>query len=436
MKKDNLPIAIIGGGPVGLASAAHLTKRNIPFILFEAGASVGQNFLSWGHVRVFSQWEYNIDKVAEELLLANGWTAPNKKTLPKGQELVDQYFKPLAQHPLILPFIHLDTKVLTITRKGVDKMKTFGREDKPFLIKTKHQGNIAYHEVKAVIDSSGTWNQPNPIGSGGVQAQGEEELVDNIYYGIPDVKAKHLNRYKNKNVLVVGGGHSAINVLLDLADVQTDFPQTRINWVLRKKDINSVYGGKEDDALEGRGALGIRLEKLVNSGKLNIYTPFQILKLNENENGIQVEGELNGKTTVIHNIDQIISNTGSRPNLDMIREVRVDIDSSLEAVFDLAELIDPNIHSCGTVRAHGEAELRHPEKDFYIVGSKSYGRAPTFLMATGYEQVRSVVAHLAGDFAAAKRVELNLPETGVCSSNLNTASACCSTAEEKTASCC
>ena len=114
----------------------------------------------------------------------------------------------------------------------------------------------------------------------------------------------------------------------------------------------------------------------------------------------------------------------------MIREVRIDLDASLESVFDLAELIDPNIHSCGTVRPHGEKELRHPEKDFYIVGSKSYGRAPTFLMATGYEQVRSIVAYLDGDIEAAERVELDLPQTGVCSSNLNlegNGTACCGT---------
>ncbi len=46
---------------------------------------------------------------------------------------------------------------------------------------------------------------------------------------------------------------------------------------------------------------------------------------------------------------------------------------------------------------------------------KSYGRAPTFLMVTGYEQVRSIVADIAGDKEAAQRVELVLPETGVCS---------------------
>lgn len=419
MQNNNLPIAIIGGGPVGLAAAAHLAKRKMSFLIFEAGESVGQNFLSWQHVRVFSPWKYNIDKAAEELLAQTDWVSPDKEGLPTGKNLVEEYFIPLSNHSAIAPFVHLNSKVLSIGRKGLDKMKTAGRENKPFSIKVIKNGVINYHEAKGIIDATGTWNQPNPIGSGGVFAEGEQELKDHIFYGIPNVKKDALDKYKNKNVVVVGGGHSAINVLLDLADLQKDFPKTQLNWILRKKDVSTVYGGKKDDALEARGALGIRIEELVNSGKLSVHTPFHIFKLSKSANGIQIEGDLNGQPKTISGIDKIISNTGSRPDLDMIREIRADLDSSLESVFDLAELIDPNIHSCGTVRPHGEKELRHPEKDFYIVGSKSYGRAPTFLMATGYEQVRSIVAYMDGDIEAAERGELNLPETGVCSSNLN-----------------
>ncbi len=431
MQNNNLPIAIIGAGPVGLAAAAQLLTQNLPFIVFESGSSVGQNIRSWSHVRVFSPWKYNIDRAAKELLEQTNWIAPDENKLPTGQQLVERYFRPLANLPQIKPYIHLNSKVLSIGRKGLDKMKTWGRENKPFSIKVQENENISYYEAKAVIDATGTWNQPNPIGSGGVFAEGEQELNEHIFYGIPNVKAKHLERYKNKNVVVVGGGHSAINALLDLGGIQKEYPETQLNWILRKDNINKVYGGKQEDTLEARGALGIRIEQLVNSGKLNIYTPFHILKLAKKEDGIQIIGDQNGEIEAINQIDEIISNTGSRPNLEMIREVRIDLDASLESVFDLAELIDPNVHSCGTVRPHGEKELRHPEKDFYIVGSKSYGRAPTFLMATGYEQVRSIVAHMAGDIEAAERVELNLPETGVCSTDFATSEkddsvACCS----------
>ncbi len=424
MQNKNLPVAIIGGGPIGLAAAAHLVENDIPFQLFESGNSVGHNILSWKHITVFSPWQYNMDKAAIRLLSRAGWDKPQDDLLPTGEAIVEKYLRPLANLPTIQPFIHYGSKVLSVGRKGMDKMKTKGRDSLPFLLHLQKNGNTTYFEASAVIDATGTWNQPNPIGAGGRFAEGELELNSKIFYGIPDVKNKHLDRYKNKNVLVVGSGHSAVNTLLDLAAVQLEYPDTQLQWVLRKNDLSEVYGGQEKDALAARGLLGSKIELLVNSGKLDVHTPFQVMKLTEREEGIEIEGQIHNQRHVISGVDAIVSNTGSRPNLDMIREVRVDLDASLESVFDLAELIDPNLHSCGTVRPHGEKELRHPESNFYIVGSKSYGRAPTFLMATGYEQVRSVVAHLAGDHEAAGRVELDLPETGVCTApKLETA--CC-----------
>jgi hypothetical protein len=220
-------------------------------------------------------------------------------------------------------------------------------------------------------------------------------------------------------VLVVGSGHSAINTLLELGVLKDQVQETEIVWVLRKSTLKDVYGGQEQDQLAARGELGTRIEKLVESGKVKVLTPFYISDLTNNDGGIQVTGSFENELISIDGIDEIVSNTGSRPDLSFLREVRVITDPSLESTVELAPLIDPNVHSCGTVRPHGENDLRQPEKNFYIVGSKSYGRAPTFLMATGYEQVRSVAAALVGDYAAAERVELELPETGVCSIQTN-----------------
>jgi hypothetical protein len=127
-------------------------------------------------------------------------------------------------------------------------------------------------------------------------------------------------------------------------------------------------------------------------------------------------------------VDEIVAVTGFRPDLAMLGELRLDLDPAVESPRALAPLIDPNLHSCGTVPPHGADELRHPEPGLFVVGMKSYGRAPTFLMLTGYEQVRSVVAELTGDLAEARRVELTLPATGVCSGTPSTAednAGCC-----------
>lgn len=113
-------------------------------------------------------------------------------------------------------------------------------------------------------------------------------------------------------------------------------------------------------------------------------------------------------------VDRVFALTGFRPDTSFLREVRIDLDASLDAVAGIAAEIDPNIHSCGSVSATGARQLAQPERGLFIVGAKSYGRAPTFLALTGFEQVRSVVAHLAGDHEAAERNELVLPDTGVC----------------------
>jgi thioredoxin reductase len=426
---NSLPVAIIGAGPVGLAAAAHLKVRNQPFILFESGRTVASNVLTWKHIRVFSPWRYNIDKAARQLLNETAWQSPDDEGLPTGEDLYQYYFKPLAELPELKSNIHLNSQVLSIGRKDLDKMKTYGRERLPYVIQVFEGNEVKRYEAKAVIDASGTWNSPNPIGSGGVYAIGEMENADKIFYGIPDILHQHLNRYKNKSVVVIGSGHSSINAIIELDKLKDHYPDTKIQWILRKKNVADVYGGQKADALEARGALGLKIEQLVVSDRVNVYTPFLVNQILSNNNKLTLVGFQDDVQLALPGVDEIISNTGSRPDFSFLREIRLNIDPSLESVSEIAELIDPNIHSCGTVRPHGEKELRQPDKDFYLVGSKSYGRAPTFLMATGYEQVRSVVAAIDGDMVAARNVELDLPETGVCSSDGGGA-ACCGVSAE------
>ncbi|MFJ7557884.1 FAD-dependent oxidoreductase [Bacillus thuringiensis] len=410
-----LPIAIIGGGPVGLAAAAHLAKQGESFVLLEAGDKIGSNILTWGHVRLFSPWQYNIDKAALALLEQHDWGSPDIKALPTGKEIVEQYLQPLANLPEIKPFIHLNTKVLSIGRKDTDKMKTANREKMPFMIYTEKEDVLQVYEARAVIDASGTWGNPNPVNSNGIWLKEEQSLKKHIFYGIPDILGKQQKRYANKRVAVVGSGHSAINALLELAKLKESFPETTIVWIMRKQRVEEAYGGEEKDALEARGALGSKIHQLVDEGQVEVFTPYKIQYVVGTKKGMDIVGHQEEQGIQINDVHEMVVNTGNRPNLSMISEIRTSIDSATESVEALAPLIDPNLHSCGTVRPHGEKELRQPEKDFYIVGAKSYGRAPTFLMATGYEQVRSIVAYLNGDYESAEKVELELPETGVCS---------------------
>jgi thioredoxin reductase len=407
-----LPVAIIGAGPVGLAAAAHLVERKMPFVLFEAGPRVGHSALAWGHVQLFSPWQYCIDPAAARLLETTGWQAPNPESYPTGRALVEQYLAPLAAHVAIAPHVRLNRRVTDVTRAGFDKMKTEGRERAPFqlhIVGTDGAEEIVY--ARAVIDASGTYTTPNPLGASGLPAVGERALADRIFYGIPDVLGRDRVRYAGRRVLVAGSGHSAFNAILDLAALAEQEEDTSITWIVRRGEMGQAYGGGANDALPARGALGERIRVLVERGVVQLISGWRTDRLERTPDGIVAfAGE-----QALAPIDEIIVVTGLRPDLAMLGELRLGLDRAVEAPTALAPLIDPNIHSCGTVPPHGADELLHPEPNFYMIGMKSYGRAPTFLMLTGYEQARSVVAALAGDWEAARRVELTLPETGVCS---------------------
>jgi hypothetical protein len=427
---NTLPVAIIGAGPVGLAAAAHLIERGETPLVLEAGAAVGASVMQWAHVRMFSPWEYTVDSATVRLLEASGWAMPPKDALPTGEELVRDYLAPFAALPAVRDHIRLSTRVLAVSRRDADKMKDAGRQDSPFVLHVAHADGTEYHiEARAVIDASGTWTQPNPLGANGLPAAGERASAERIIYGIPDVTGSARGRYANRRVLVVGSGHSAVNALLELAQLHADALDTRILWAMRGTSLARVYGGGEADALAARGRLGTRLRAHVDAGLIEIVSPFRVRRIAVLADGAQVTGDTPaGPRTLM--VDEIIGAAGARPDLGMLGELRLDIDPTVESTRALAPLIDPNIHSCGTVRPHGEAELRQPEKDFYIVGMKSYGRAPTFLLATGYEQVRSVAAALAGDWEAARDVQLSLPETGVCSTDLLEGGSCCAPAAQ------
>jgi thioredoxin reductase len=445
----HLPIAILGAGPIGLAAAAHLLARGETPTVFEAGNAVGHSIRAWAHVRMFSPWGFNVDPAAAALLTAAGWTHPPKEALPTGGEFVERYLEPLAALPAMRRHLHVRTRVIGVTRKGFDKVRTAGRADQPFVVRVVGpDGQEGAVEAKAVIDASGTWTSPNPAGADGLPAIGERQAADRIVYGIPDVLGALRSRYAGHTTMVVGSGHSALNALIELAELKASAPDTRILWAMRKHAIEAAFGGEDADALPARGALGTQARALVEGGAVEVLSPFRIHRMARQPGGsLLVMGEHVGADARV-DVDHLIVATGFRPDLSFLREVRLALDPWLESSGSIGPLIDPNLHSCGTVRPHGAMELTHPEAGFYIVGMKSYGRAPTFLLATGYEQVRSVVAALTGDTEAARRVELTLPETGVCSARpsgssvfhpltlVEAASCCGGPAPAESGSCC
>lgn len=424
MNASTLPVVIIGAGPVGLAAAAHVRSQRMTPLVLEAGDAVGAGIRRWGHVRMFSPWKFNVDRAAVEILTRHGWTVPEPDEYPTGADLVARYLEPLAALPDLAPHIRLNTRVVAVARRNHDLMKDGAREDSPFVVRVRSPQGEEDIEAQAVIDASGTIESPAPLGAAGLPALGERAAADHIFYGIPDVLGAMRWRYAGRRVLVVGSGHSALNALLDLARLAESEPTMRIVWAVRRPAIGQLLGGARNDQLEERGKLGARVRRLVDEGRLELLTGFHIDGVTITAAGLVVSA---GERTAAP-VDEIVAATGFRPDWSMLSEVRLDLDPAVQSPRALAPLIDPNVHSCGTVRPHGAEELKQPDGGLFVIGMKSYGRAPTFLMLTGYEQARSVVAAIAGDWDAARRVELVLPETGVCSLDRSpdaAAAACC-----------
>ena len=429
-------VAIIGAGPVGLAAAAHALERGLEPVVLEAGAEAGHSVRQWSHVRMFSPWEYHIDKAAERLLLAAGWNAPDPKAYPTGGDILAQYIEPLATRTLLKDRIKTQSRVTAISRLGFDKTKTKGREAAPFQIRYQNGKGPETLKADAVIDASGTWFVPSPAGANGLPAIGESEMARRLSYGMPDVLGADRGRYAGKTVAVLGAGHSAIGTLIELVQLASEVAGTRVIWLLRGDRPEKAFGGGANDKLAARGELGANFAALVRDGKLQVETGFGVTHLTEKEEKLRIAAgsACCGRHVVV---DELIVATGFRPDLSMLSELRLALDPALDCPVALAPLIDPNEHNCGTVRPHGARELAHPEPGFYIAGMKAYGRAPTFLTLTGYEQVRSIVAEIAGDKEAAARVELVLPETGVCNRPpADVAEGCCGGPAKADASAC
>ncbi|GAA1149469.1 NAD(P)-binding domain-containing protein [Nesterenkonia lutea] len=430
-----LPVVVIGAGPIGLAAAAHLLVQGLEPLILEAEHQVGATIREWGHIKLFSPWRYNIDTAAAALLEPTGWESPRPTALPTGADLVRDYLEPLAALPGLAGRIRTDHRVLAISRGQRDKTHVKARAGRPFVLRVAHAGAVTELQARAVIDASGTWGTPNPLGAAGLPALGEEDpaVVQRLLGSLPDVLGAEAERLAGRHTLVVGAGHSAVNTLLNLAALKRRDRATSITWAIRGESAERVYGGGDADQLPARGALGQRLRRLVEEGEITLVTDAEIHAL---EGAVVSTGSSTGSSAGVQEktdddavitsslqvafadgrrvrVDFLAAATGFRPQLEMLRELRLELDPAVESPRRLATLIDPEFHSCGTVEAHGADVLAHPEEGFFMAGMKSYGRAPTFLLATGYEQVRSIAAHLAGADAAVRN--LHLPETGVCS---------------------
>lgn len=389
--------------------------------MIERAPTVGGNIASWRHIRLFSNWGMNIDPAARRLLSRANWREPDSAAFPTGGELVDEYLAPLARTPQVAEHLRLNTTVQAVTRVGLDKTaQEDWRTTTPFRLHLHEEGRERYLQASAVIDASGNFLTPNPLGGEGSAAIGESRVARAVRYGIPDVEDREKALYLGKRTLVVGSGHSAFNALVLLSTLVAQDPRTKIVWAVRRADAKTLLGARAGEPLEARTRLTDGVREMLARGALTVVSDFWATHIEETGAGIVVYDE----DRALAPVDRIICATGYRPNLSMLRELQVALDPTFECPKQIANLVDARRFPCGSAPPHGIDKLMHPETGLFIVGQKSYGRASTFLLTAGYEQVRSIAAALAGDREASQRTEIVMP-AGSCGGDCGTG--CCTT---------
>lgn len=371
---DSCAVLIIGAGPVGLAAAAKCVRLGIGFLLVEAGPVPAWSVSQWGHVRLFSPWSECLDEDAVSLLHENGWTAPPAEELPTGSDLISTYLAPLAQLPKIRRHLRFGQRIARCER--------LHSKQAGFVVTTAKGNTIS---ARAVIDASGTWDCPRRLPGARTSSR--------IHYGIPDIAAEGMREaIRSARILLVGSGHSAMTILLHLLEALPTESASKIIWV-RNRICQPLC--PSDASQLGRAKLERRAFDAASDPHVETIGGTRIARIEEREGQVFAQPEDPSGSAVEIRADVAFVVVGFDPDHGLAANLKLAIDPHLLAPTQLAPLIDPAKHTCNTVPAHGVAELAHPEEGFFIVGSKSYGRAPNFALKTGYAQLDSVLESIA-----------------------------------------
>jgi len=383
-------IAIIGAGPIGLEAALYGLALGHDVHVYERGL-VGQNVRSWGHVRLFSSWELNHSTFGARTLEEEGVGLPAAEKYLTGREHVERYLTPLGRCRALEDRIHEGAEVLYVGRDGIGKRDLIGgpRHEHPFRLLLKGSEGEEMAQADVVIDSSGTYGNANWMGNGNIPALGERELRDRIAYRLEDLTGSARPGYEGRRVLLVGSGHSAATALESLSQL----PGTSVIWVSRDAQT-SPLPVIVDDPLPERARLSKKANDLASgsSSRVEYRSGTEVERLSSRNDGFEVMLRRNGKTETVE-VDRILAHVGFRPDNRIYGELQVhECYASAGPMKLAAALLGSGADSgdCLTETSKGAEVLANPEPDFYIIGSKSYGRNSNFLIRIGIQQVREV----------------------------------------------
>ncbi|MCI0378276.1 MAG: NAD(P)-binding domain-containing protein [Gemmataceae bacterium] len=409
MAKTETPrIAILGAGPIGLEAAAYAQALGMPFTVYERGR-IGEHLHRWGHVRLFSPFGMNATPLGRSLILKNvpKFEFPADDACITGREHVSSYLMPLAE--TLEDRIQTDTLVLQVGRRGLLKEDQPGsaiRAQQPFrLLLRDKQNRERIEEADIVLDCTGTYAQHRWLGEGGIPAIGELAAEGQISYVLDDIPGERRNHYANRNILVIGAGYSAATTVCSLAALAADNPSTWVYWIARCQG-HWPFKRIPNDPLKERDRLALRANNLAARTDDNVeFHPQTVVEAIESagpERGFRVVTRSLGKQRHFE-VERIVANVGYSPDRLLYRELQIhECYASLGPMKLAAALVEStpeksNVEGdCLKESSHGPESLRNPEPNFYILGSKSYGRNAQFLLRVGFEQIRDVFHLITG----------------------------------------
>ncbi len=399
-------IAIVGAGPVGLEAALHGRVAGYDVAVFESGR-VGEHFARYGPVRLFTPFAMNSTELGRERLRAAGERLPAGDEALTAADFRARYLVPLSRLPELEGVVREGARVGAIAREGLAKGRSQGRGARPFLLRIEGAGGgpVGLERADVVIDASGVYATPNATGSGGLPAFGEESLGDRFDRHLPDVVGADRSRYAGKRILLVGDGRSVANAVADLDELVRsggEGSRTRVEWIHRARgeDRFAPVPAAELDQLPVLRELNERATRIAREASwIRRHAGATIVAYRSLPSGaIEVAlVDSRGAEQRIE-VDRVLALVGYRPDVSLFRELQVHLCYASEGPMALASAIlaaqsrTPGaVQGCLGQVPHGPETLKNPEPDFYILGAKSYGRNPNFLLTLGHRQVQDVM---------------------------------------------
>lgn len=386
-------IVIIGAGPIGLEAALYGATLGHDVRVFER-VEVGGNVRDWGHVRMFSPWTMNVTPLGRSKTNRRQW---DEDRSPTGTEFVEHYLRPLSETGELKDRVFTGLSVLQVGRQRQLKHDLIGdpkRAEFPFRVLVRHaSGKEVAVEADVVIDASGVYSNPGHIGDGGIPAIGELANRHRISYRLEDVLGADRHKYEGKTTLVVGAGHSAATTVVAFKALCEAEPKTRVVWAVRadKKRPFEVNGS---DPLTERAWLLKKANEIAEGSCPNIQYltghTVQTISFDGDEERFTVALH-NGRAPVSVIVDRILAQVGLGPDNSIYRALQVHECYATRGPMNLAAvLLGETSRDCLAQKNQGAEALRSPEPNFFIIGHKSYGTRPNFLLRVGHEQVRDV----------------------------------------------